>query len=153
MPAYTQEQRNYWMSAFACGPPATPPAEARFTITSGINGQGYWYNRMTGETPSGSVDAAADLDLTGHGTIVRVGTNGGNLLFNKSGGSSFTAWRTANPGWTMTITLATGNPLTFDDSNVASSGGSFLRITITAAQLTQLDNISTGDLIAVVIQV
>ena len=36
MPAYTQEQRQYFMMAFACG----PPLETRFTVTSGINGQG-----------------------------------------------------------------------------------------------------------------
>ena len=32
MPPYTEAQRSYWHSAFACG----PPTETRFTITSGI---------------------------------------------------------------------------------------------------------------------
>ena len=76
MPAYTEQQRAYWMSAFACG----PPLETRFTITSGINGQGYWYNRRSGAMV-GSV--VGSLSLQGLGAINRFGTSGGDLLVNK----------------------------------------------------------------------
>ena len=43
MPAYTEQQRNYWMSAFACGPPVgPPPALAEFGLTVGATAK--WYS-------------------------------------------------------------------------------------------------------------
>ena len=38
MPAYTEQQRAYWMSAFACGPPVGPYT---FTVEAGGSGN-FW---------------------------------------------------------------------------------------------------------------
>ena len=68
MPPYTEQQRAYWMSAFACG----PPVDTRFTITSGIAGQGYWYNRRSGSMVGSAV---GDLSIPGLNDINRFGIN------------------------------------------------------------------------------
>ena len=149
MPPYTEQQRAYWMSAFACG----PPLETRFTITSGINGQGYWYNRRSGAMVGTVVGS---LSLQGLGPIDRVGTTGGDLLVNKGGAGGFSEWVAANPELHLDADIPgpVRRPL-----DCAASGQlgrhpgriGFIRFTITAAQLNLASNVSTGDSIEVVI--
>ena len=148
MPAYTQAQRNYWMSAFACG----PPLETRFTLTSGINGQGYWYNRRSGNMVGSAV---GNLSLQGLGPIDRYGTSGGDLLVNKGGAGGFNAWVIANPNfvWMMTFPDQSGDPtIVLRAANLdGTPGGSFIRFSLTSAQLNIASNVSTGNTIEVLI--
>ena len=148
MPAYTAVERDFYLLAMACG----PPLETRFTLTSGINGQGYWYNRRAGAMV-GSV--VGSLSLQGLGPIDRVGTSAGDLLINKSGGGGFSEWVAANPNftWKLTFPDQSGDPtiaLTAADLD-GNPGGSFIRFSLTAAQLNLASNVSTGDSIEVVI--
>ena len=148
MPPYTEQQRAYWMSAFACG----PPLETRFTITSGINGQGYWYNRRSGAMVGTVVGS---LSLQGLGPIDRFGTSSGDILANKGGAGGFNEWVAANPNftWTLTFPDQSGDPsIVLRAANLdGSPGGGFIRFSLTAAQLNLASNVSTGDSIEVVI--
>ena len=147
MPYYTPEQRGYWMSAFACG----PPLETRFTITSGIAGQGYWYNRRSGSMV-GSV--VGDLSIPGLNDINRFGINAGDLFINKAGGGSFANWVVANPGFEFRLTF-----LDASDAEIVlaagdldgTPGGNFIRFSLTPAQIQIVNTVSVGHRIAVVI--
>ena len=139
---------HFWMSAYACGPPLT----TEFTVTSGINGQGYWYNRRTGETQAGSV--VGDLSIPGLGAITRFGTNSGDLLINKGGGGGFNQWVTANPGFSITLTFLDDSDteivLTSADLD-GTPGGSFIRFSLTSGELSTAANVSRDDEIKVFI--
>ena len=148
MELYTQAEKNWYLQAMAGG----PPLDTRFTLTSGINGQGYWYNRRSGAMV-GSV--VGSLSLQGLGPINRVGTSAGDLLVNKSGGGGFSEWVAANPNftWKLTFPDQSGDPtitLTAADLD-GDPGGSFIRFSLTTVQLNLASNVSTGDTIEVVI--
>ena len=121
------------------------PVFTEFTITSGIAGQGYWYNRRSGFSVG---SATGDLVVPGVGTINRIGISSGDVLINRGmqlGG--FGAWVLANPGYSITLTF-------LDDSNAeivltsaeqdGTPGGGFIRFGLTADQLTTVDNVFVG---------
>ena len=63
MPPYTEQQRNYWMSAFACGPPVGPHT---FTVEAGGAGK-FWSQHGTesiGSVTDGSVSLPGDIDVS-----------------------------------------------------------------------------------------
>ena len=64
------------------------PVFTEFTITSGIAGQGYWYNRRGGAMV-GSVDA--ERTIPGVGIVNRFGISGGDILINKRKRMGFVA--------------------------------------------------------------
>ena len=123
-----------------------------FTLTSGIAGQGYWYNRRSGSTVG---SATGNLVVPGVGTINRIGTSGGDLLINRGtqlGG--FNDWVIANPGYRFTLTfLDDGNAeivLTSAEQS-GTPGGGFIRFSLTPAQLDTVNNVAPGSRIRVVI--
>ena len=149
MAPYTEQQRAYWHSAFACG----PPTETRFTITSGIAGQGYWYNRRSGSMVG---SATGSLVLAAVGTINRFGISTGDLLINRAvqlGG--FNTWVLANPGYSFTLTFLDAADrvivLTSAEQD-GTPGGGFIRFDLTPAQLQIANTVSVGHRILVVIK-
>ena len=148
MELYTPVEQNFYLLAMAGG----PPLDTRFTLTSGINGQGYWYNRRSGAMV-GSV--VGGLSLQGLGPIDRVGTSAGDLLVNKGGAGTFSAWYAANPNftWKLTFPDQSGDPtITLTAANLdGDPGGSFIRFSLTTVQLNLASNVSTGNSIEVVI--
>ena len=148
MPPYTEQQRHYWLSAFACG----PAVDTRFTITSGIAGQGYWYNRRSGSMVG---SATGSLVLAAVGTINRFGISTGDLLINRGtqlGG--FNTWVIANPGYSIVLTFLDASSaeivLTATEQD-GTPGGGFIRFSLTPAQLQIANTVSVGHRIAVVI--
>ena len=124
-----------------------------FTITSGIAGQGYWYNRRSGSMVG---SATGDLVLAAVGTINRFGIATGDVLINRGmqlGG--FNAWVLANPGYSITLTFldATNDPqivLTSGEQD-GNPGGGFIRFSLTPAQIQIVNTVSVGARIMVVI--
>ena len=137
MPAYTEQQRAYWMSAFACGPPAgPPPALAEFALTVGATAK--WYSRHSGET-IGAV-ASGSLVLGTAGTITRVWKVDSDTFRINSTGGDFAAWRTANLTAQFVITTPYG-VVTLDVANTQNNGATWLNLEVATAQFAILDQV------------
>ena len=120
-----------------------------FTITSGLNGGGFWYNRRGGAT-TGSV--VGSTDVPGVGFVNRLGVSTGDLLINKGGVGSWLTWATANPGYEVRLTFldeADAEIVLTAANQDGTPGGSFIRHSLTPAQFTLANNVSTGDRIRV----
>ena len=146
MPPYTEQQRWY-LCAASCG----PPVDTRFTITSGIAGQGYWYNRRSGSMVGSAV---GDLSIPGLNDINRFGINTGDLFINKGGGGSFANWVVANPGFEFRLTFldAMDREIVLAAGDLdGTPGGNFIRFVLTPAQIQIVNTVSVGSRIQVVI--
>ena len=145
---------RFWYFFRTFGAVVFTPQDAgiEFTITSGIAGQGYWYNRRGG-TNVGTV--TGNLVLPAVGTINRFGISGGDILINRAVQlGNFSDWVLANPGYSITLTF-------LDDSNAeivltsaeqdGAPGGGFIRFSLTTTQLDTVNNVSVGSRINVVI--
>ena len=145
----TQADR-FWLCAWEGG----LPLETRFTITSGINGQGYWYNRRSGSMVG---SATGDLVLPGVGTINRFGISTGDLLINRGAQlGGFNTWVLANPGYSITLTFldALNREIVLTSAEQdGTPGGGFIRFSLTPAQLTIVNTVTVGHRIQVVIKV
>ena len=141
----------YWWRRKGAVTFSAPVTGIQFTITSGIAGQGYWYNRRGGST-TGSVTGILKVEPD-WGDINRFGTSSGDLLINKQNPGAFSTWSTENPGFAITLTFPdqTNDPtivLTASELD-GNPGGGFIRFSLTADQITIINNISTGSAIEV----
>ena len=80
MPTLAQARRFFWMAESGTSRDVRP-AITRFTITSGIAGQGYWYNQRSGFDVGSVVGSVVLADV---GTINRFGITTGDVLINRS---------------------------------------------------------------------
>ena len=145
MPAYTEQQRAYWLSAFACGPPAgPPPALAEFTLTVGATAK--WYSRHSGET-IGAL-ASGSLALGTAGTISRVWkVDSDSFRFNSIGGD-FAGWAAANQTVEIVITTPYGVG-TLLVANDQGNGMSWMNLAVTAPQFAIFDQVLFMDTVTI----
>ena len=145
MPAYTEQQRNYWLSAFACGPPGGPrPAVAEFTITTGAAAK--WYSRHGGETIGALDSGSADLGIAG--TISRVWNVDVDTFRLNSTGGDFDDWVAANPTAEVEIVTQDGT-VTLLVANEHGMGPSWLNLDVSTAQNVILDMVILGDTVTI----
>ena len=144
MPAYTEQQRAYWMSAFACGPPVGP-----YTFTVEAGGSGNFWSQHGGQTvgsvTSGSVSLPGDIDLS---RLWRRSAT--QFRLNQNGTGSLVDFIAANPGATILMSTPHGDVmLVFDDA--ANSTATVVNFTIIAAQNVILNAIVSGDEVVVTV--
>ena len=147
MAPYTEQQRAYWHSAFACGPPTGPTTLMSFTFTAGNTTN--WYSRHGGQNIG--TDVSGSRVVLGAGfSISRIWERGSATFQIQQIGGAFSDWVPLNPDATFEITTPHGT-VTFVASAYKTVGGSFITWRPTVAQYVILLAVVVGDEVTVVI--
>ena len=148
MPAYTEQQRAYWHSAFACGPPTSFTGTLMsFTFTAGNTQK--WYSRRSGEN-FGVISSGSVVVLGAGFQVDRVWERGSATFQVQQSGGAWSDWVLEYPDAVFTITTPNG-VVTFTVAGLKTVGGSFITWRPTSAEQTILLSVDVGDVVTVVI--
>ena len=148
MPPYTEQQRHYWLSAFACGPPAGVLV-ADFTITRGTSATD-WYSRH-GTQNFGSI--AGDSNVDGN-RVSRVRRTSSQIIFNTEDTPGWPTWWNANSATaTITMYIMGAAPIVFTAAELNGVVTSALRFNQSAAVVAITATVAQGDEVRFVFRV